>query len=133
MDALELQRAEADDIAVGKRVSDGRRCAWIGDAEGTHLIGIVLGPPDIALVRLTAQAAQRLGKGHAKDVVEVEVGAEDVAHRQPLGSEEALQRLLLARTVARRVDEDGLAPLVPHHIGVRGQHIELKDLQIHSS
>lgn len=131
VEALQFQGAAANDVAVVQRVPDDRRRARIGNAKGAHLVGIVLGPPGITLVRLAAQIAKRFGKRHAEDMVEVKVSAEDMTHRQPFGCQEACQHLLLARPVARRVDEDSLTPFVPHHIGVRGQHIELKELQIH--
>ena len=131
MDASQLGLPEADDVAVGQQLSYGRWRARIGYAEGTHLVGIVFGPPAVAPVSLARQAPLRLGKGNAEDMVEVEVGAEDVAHRQPLAVHKPCQLLLLSRAVAAGVDDRRLARVVPHHIGVRRQHIELKNLQSH--
>ena len=69
----------------------------------------------------------------AKDVVEVQVGVQQVLYCQSFFGDELLQLVAFFGRVASGINHCGFTcPLVPHHVGVDGQHIEFKLLDFHN-
>lgn len=134
VNAKERGSSERNDVSVGEGSTNGGKFARIGDSEGTDGFIVVFCPPLVGRMCLASDAAELFGEGHSEDVVEVEMGEQDVFYLKLFGCQETSQCLLFVGILAGRVDDGSLVRVVPNDVGVGGEDVELECLQadVHS-
>ena len=103
------------------------------EAEHAALLGSLVNPEFVGLVGFCLHTELLQHKGIAEDVVQVQVGIQQVLHGQLIALDEGLQRLLLLFVKTTGVYHCGLVGLVPQYIAVDWEHVEFKFLYFHTA
>ena len=131
VDGLQARAPEGDDVAVVQIPTQWHGLLLQLEAEHAALLGRLVQQELVGLVGLGLQPELAQQEGVAEDVVRVQVCVQQMFHVQLFFLDEVFQSYFFFFVKTARVDDDRFVGLVPKHVTVLGEHIELKSFNLH--
>ena len=131
MDGFQFRIAEGDDVSVVQISAQGHGGFLQLEAEHAALFRRFVNPELIGLVGFGLQTELFQHERIAEDMVQMQMGIQQMFHIQPILDDEVFQGLLFFLIKTARVNDDRFIGFVPKHITVLREHIKFESLYFH--
>ena len=131
MDGFQFRIAEGDDVSIVQISAQGHGGFLQLEAEHAALFRRFVNPELIGLVGFGLQTELFQHERIAEDMVQMQMGIQQMFHIQPILDDEVFQGLLFFLIKTARVNDDRFIGFVPKHITVLREHIKFESLYFH--